>query len=106
VVPQSLVFLSRPKIAAAFSVAAVASDLHAGIIEGVDLERVAKFLLESDGLPQFDLEFDGRVFSQCRLAGDATSESISFRYDSTSSLGATAGDEPAPLTQYHDQRNA
>ncbi len=80
---------------AAFNVETLVVDGQAGQIVGDDVERLAKFLRASDGVPQFDLEYDGRLFSKCRLGGHATSNSIPFSFDSILLLEATKSDPNA-----------
>ncbi len=77
---------------AGFAVVVVATSDQAGHIEGDDLERVAKFLRVSEGVPQFDLEYEGRLYAHCRLGGDAADNSIAFTCDSISRVEAPAGD--------------
>lgn len=92
---QTLVYMKRPKLTAAFSVATIALDRGAGRIEGEDLNRLARFLRVSGGPAQFDLEYDGRVFVECRLKNDPAAESISFSYES---LAISEGTREDPST--------
>jgi len=92
---QTFVYLKRPQMTAVFSVATVLVNGQAGQIVGDDLERVAKFLSVSEGVPLFDLEYGGRLFSRCSLGGVATRESIPFWCDSISLLEASKSDPKA-----------
>lgn len=92
---QTFVYLKRPQMTAAFSVATVVVDGQAGQLVGDDLERVVKFLRSSIGVAQFDLEYGGRLFSRCVFGGAATSEAIPFSYGSISLLEATKSDPNA-----------
>jgi hypothetical protein len=83
---QTLIFLKTPQVAAAFALATTALDGHMGVLEGSDLERVARFLRVSGGAPQFDLLYDGQVFHRCRLADEASDASIRFVYESISAV--------------------
>jgi len=75
------VFLRRPQMSASFTVAAVAIGDHGGRLEGDELDRVAKFIWSSTGVPQFEVEYDGQRFCGCRLTGEAD-DSISFSCES------------------------
>jgi len=74
-------------MSASFTVAAVAIGEHAGRLEGDELERVAKFICSSTGVPQFEVEYDGRRFCECRLTG-AVDGSISFSCESITELSS------------------
>jgi hypothetical protein len=94
---QTFVYLKRPQMTAAFSVATVIVDGQTGQMMGDDLGRVLTFLRASDGVPQFDLEYGGRLFSKCFLRAQATSDSIPFSYATSSLLEAAKSD---PNTNY------
>ncbi|HKO53535.1 MAG TPA: hypothetical protein VJV79_37760 [Polyangiaceae bacterium] len=83
---QTLIFLKDPEVTAAFNVATRALDAQAGLLEGPDLNRVAKFLRVSGSAPKFDILSDGQVFHRCRLGDEMTITSIHFLYDSISPL--------------------
>jgi hypothetical protein len=59
---------------------------------GDDLESLARFLGTSTGAPQFDLEFDGCQFSDCRLATVQSLDSIAFSFESTASVDPIKSD--------------
>ena len=67
----------------------MALDAQAGLLEGPDLNRVAKFLRVQDTAPRFDILYDGQMFHRCRLANEATNTSIRFFYESISPVEAS-----------------
>lgn len=77
---KTIVFLKRPQISSAFEVTAVHRGLT-GELRG-DVEALSKFLDICEGVPQFDLEFDGHQFLKCVLGGRSTSNSIPFSFGS------------------------
>jgi hypothetical protein len=78
-----------------FEVAISVQDGSSGRLEGGDLAGVAKFLRVSDGVPQFDLEYDGRLFCRCRLATTSMVDSIAFSFESIVSVEAFKSDPQA-----------
>jgi len=89
-VSNTVVFLERPQISAAFAVVTTIVDASNGTLEGPELARVAKFLHLADGEPHFELAHDGTVFCKCRLTSDASRGSIAFSYNSTTPLESSA----------------
>jgi len=63
-----------------FEVSIVVIDSLNGRLEGPELQRVAKFLRISEGVPSFDLEYEGRVFRKCRLGAADGSASLAFSF--------------------------
>lgn len=64
-----------------FEVSVAVVDPEAGRIEGVELERLAKFLRLSEGAAPFDLEYDGRLFRKCRLNAAESGAALHFSFE-------------------------
>ena len=90
--PNTVIYLKRPLMSAAFAVVITFVDGNDGQIDGPEVEKVAKFLRISEGVPQFDLEHDGRLFCACRLASSVWSDSIAFSFDSMVLVESGASD--------------
>jgi len=92
---KTLVYLKRPQMSSVFEVTITVQDGSSGRLEGGDLVGVAKFLRVSDGVPQFDLEYDGCLFCRCRLATTTLVDSIPFSFESIVSVEAFKSDPQA-----------
>ena len=92
---RTLVYLKRPQMSSVFEVTISVQDGSSGRLEGGELAGVAKFLRVSEGVPQFDLEYDGRLFCRCRLATTSLVDSIPFSYESIVSVDAFKSDPHA-----------
>lgn len=73
-------------MSAGFAVAAVVIDELTGQLEGDEVNKVARFLRVSDGVAQFDVEYDGRQFNRCHLMDATPSEVILFSYESVMTI--------------------
>ncbi len=69
-------------MSSAFDVEMIIEDESNGRLEGPELERVAKLLRVSQGIPVFDLESDGRLLARCHLKPADSSLSLPFSYES------------------------
>jgi len=92
---KTLVYLQRPQMSSAFEVSINVQDESSGRIEGRDLQGLAKFLSISEGVPQFDLEYDGRLFCKCRLASTSFVSAIQFSFESIASVDVFKSDPQA-----------
>ena len=82
-------------ITSAFAVT-VSYDGLTGAIAG-DVLALLKFLEASEGIPQFDLEFDSRQFVKCVITGKPALGIIPFSFESVILLDEL---ESSPNTRY------
>lgn len=78
---KTIVYLLRPQMTSLFDVNIVITDSRNGLIEGSELKKLAKFLRISEGVPQFDLEYGGRLFRKCRLSAPEPDAALAFSFE-------------------------
>src|SRR6478735_3639740 len=81
---RAIIYLKHPMITAAFAVSVTYDGLR-GMISG-DVVSLAKFVEASEGVPRFDLEFNGRQFLRCVAAPESTKGVIPFSFESVIEL--------------------
>ncbi len=79
----------------AFEVEVVLEGGVSGHVAGAELEKVAKFLRISQGVPQFELEYDGKLYQRCRLRAPAGGATLPFTYETSTVLEALESDPNA-----------
>ncbi len=92
---KTLVYLLRPQMTSAFEVQVVMEDDMHGHVAGADVDKVSKFLRISQGVPQFELEYDGRLYQRCRLRDTAPGDTLPFSYESSTLLDHAKSDPNA-----------
>jgi hypothetical protein len=82
-------------MSSAFDVKVIVEDDSNGRLEGPELERVAKLLRVSQGVPVFDLESEGRLLARCQLKAADSIDSLAFSYESSQPLDPPKSDPNA-----------